>query len=118
MCKTGKLPNVFSFSRIDVNVVSRPTRDRAILDAGRKAHHPDFEMPIVKGHADAEVVQVSAEHCRLQLEGESQNLRIGDKIELIPGYADFTTVMHDNFYGFRQERLEIVWPILGRGKLQ
>ena len=99
-------------------VVSRPTKDRAIVDAGRKAHHPDFQMPIVKGHPDAEVVQVSAEHCRLQLSGESQNLRIGDKVELIPGYADFTTVMHDCFYGFRDDRLEVVWPILGRGKLQ
>lgn len=99
-------------------VVSRPEKSRAILDAGRKSQFPDFVMPEVKGHADAECVRVSAEHCELKLEGESQNLKIGDKIELIPGYADFTTVMHDNFYGFRGDRLETVWPILGRGKLQ
>ena len=47
----------------------------------------------------------------------SQNLAIGDKIEIVPGYADFTTVMHDQFYGFRGDRVEVVWPILGRGKL-
>ena len=99
-------------------VVSRPTRDRAILDAGRKSHHPDFQMPVVKHFPDAECVRVSAEHCELELSGESQNLKIGDKIELVPGYADFTTVMHDQFYGFRDDRLEVVWPILGRGKLQ
>jgi len=61
---------------------------------------------------------VSAEHCSLELSGESQNLKIGDKIELIPGYADFTTILHEEFYGFRGDRLEVVWPILGRGKLQ
>jgi D-serine deaminase-like pyridoxal phosphate-dependent protein len=99
-------------------VVSRPEKTRAILDAGRKSQFPDFVMPEVKGRPDAECVRVSAEHCELKLSGESQDLKIGDKIELIPGYADFTTVMHDSFYGFRGERLEVVWPILGRGKIQ
>jgi len=99
-------------------VVSRPEKTRAVLDAGRKSHHPDFQMPLVKGHPDAQAVQVSAEHCSLELSGESQNLKIGDKIELIPGYADFTTILHEEFYGFRGDRLEVVWPILGRGKLQ
>ena len=99
-------------------VVSRPTRERAVLDAGRKSHFPDFQMPPVKNCPGAEVVRVSAEHCELKLSGEAQNLRIGDKVELIPGYADFTTVLHDEFYGFRGERLEVVWPIQARGKLQ
>lgn len=99
-------------------VVSRPALDRAVLDSGRKTIYPDAEKPIVKGHPGATVAAVSAEHCQLTLEGESQNLKIGDKVELIVGYADFTTVMHDNFYGFRNEHLEVIWPILGRGKLQ
>lgn len=99
-------------------VVSRPTLDRAVLDSGRKTLHPDFHLPVVKGHPDAEAVRLSAEHCELKLGPESQNLKIGDKVELVPGYADFTTVLHDNFYGFRGNRLEVVWPILGRGKIQ
>lgn len=99
-------------------VVSRPQLDKAIVDSGRKTLHPDFQMPVPKHYPDAEVVRVSAEHCELKLGGESRNLKIGDKIELVPGYADFTTVLHDEFYGFRKERLEVVWPILGRGKLQ
>ena len=99
-------------------VVSRPTLERAILDSGRKTVHPDAQMPLVKAHADAEVVRLSAEHCELRLGPQSQDLKIGDKIELIVGYADFTTVLHDNFYGFRNDRLEVVWPIQGRGKLQ
>ena len=48
----------------------------------------------------------------------SYMVKIGDKVEIIVGYADFTTVMHDHFYGFRNEQLEVIWPILGRGKLQ
>lgn len=99
-------------------VVSRPTLDRAVLDSGRKTLNPDVQLPIVKGWPDASVKRLSAEHCELTLGPQSQNLKIGDKVELIVGYADFTTPLHDHFYGFRGERLEVVWPILGRGKLQ
>jgi D-serine deaminase-like pyridoxal phosphate-dependent protein len=99
-------------------VVSRPVKDRAILDSGRKTVNPDVHLPLVKGHPDAEVTQLSAEHCAVKLGPQSQDLKIGDKVELIVGYADFTTVLHDSFYGFRGDRLEVVWPIQGRGKLQ
>ena len=76
--------------------------------------------PLVKGFStdEAEAVRLSAEHCELKLNGRARDLKIGDKVELIVGYADFTTVLHDEFYGFRNDRLELVWPILGRGKLQ
>ena len=99
-------------------VVSRPTLDRAVLDSGRKTLNPDVQLPIVKHWPDATVTRLSAEHCELNLGAQSQNLKIGDKVELIVGYADFTTPLHDHFYGFRGNRLEVVWPILGRGKLQ
>ncbi len=99
-------------------VVSRPALDRAILDCGRKSQNPDIYKPLVKGYPDAEVTQTSAEHCALKLNGESRNLKIGDKIELIVGYADFTSILHENFYGFRGDRLEVIWPIQGRGKIQ
>jgi D-serine deaminase-like pyridoxal phosphate-dependent protein len=99
-------------------VVSRPTLERAILDAGRKTLNPDIAMPVLAGFDDAQVKKLSAEHCELKLGPNSQNLKIGDKVELVVGYGDFTTVLHDEFYGFRNERLEVVWPILARGKLQ
>ena len=99
-------------------VVSRPTLDRAVLDSGRKTLNPDVQLPIVKGWPDAQIKRLSAEHCELTLGPQSQDLKIGDKVELFVGYADFTTPLHDHFYGFRGNRLEVVWPILGRGKLQ
>jgi len=98
-------------------VVSRPSLDRAVLDCGRKTQYPDLETPIVKDHPDAVVTHVSAEHCQLQVDGPSRDLKIGDKVELVVGYADFTTVLHDSFYGFRNDILETIWPIAGRGRL-
>ncbi len=99
-------------------VVSRPTRAKAVLDAGRKTMSPEQGMPIVHGHEDAKVTRLSAEHCELELGAASQGLKIGDKIELVVGYGDYTSVLHDEFHGFRGDNLEVVWPILGRGKLQ
>ncbi|MCX7420547.1 MAG: DSD1 family PLP-dependent enzyme [Planctomycetia bacterium] len=99
-------------------VVSRPTLDRAVLDSGRKTLNPDTQSPLVKNWPDAQIKRMSAEHCELTLGPLSQNLKIGDKVELIVGYADFTTPLHDYFYGFRGDRLEVIWPIAGRGKLQ
>jgi D-serine deaminase-like pyridoxal phosphate-dependent protein len=75
-------------------------------------------MPSVKDHPDAVVNALSAEHCQVKLSGPAQDLKIGDKVELRVPYSDFTTVLHDQFLGFRNGTLETVWPILGRGKLQ
>jgi len=99
-------------------VISRPHLHRAVLDAGRKTINPDLQLPSVCGYPDVAVKSLSAEHCTLELGPESQNLRIGDRVELIVGYADLTTAMHDDFYVFRGDRLEAIWPIQGRGRLQ
>ena len=98
-------------------VVSRPAFDRAVLDAGRKAITADFHRPLVKNQDDARVVMHSAEHIVLELGPKSRELRIGDQVELIVGYSDMTTMLHEDLLGFRDDRLETVWPILARGKL-
>lgn len=98
-------------------IVSRPTPGRAIIDAGRKTMHGDFEPPQVVGRDDLRIVRLSAEHGELALDPSAQHLTIGDRLELVPGYADLTTVLHDQFYCFRGGRLVDIWPIEARGKL-
>ncbi|GIX04403.1 MAG: alanine racemase [Planctomycetaceae bacterium] len=96
-------------------ITSRPEKQRAIIDAGRKAINAEIYWPEVKGVPGAKVASLSAEHGILELHGEAQNLRIGDRLELWVGYADFTTAWHAAFYGIRQGRIEAVWPIVARG---
>jgi len=98
-------------------VVSRPSPELAVLDAGVKTVNILEHPPLAIGEG-IEVGTLHAEHCELHLSGPATELRIGDKVELIPGYSDLTTLLHDQFHGFRGDRLEVVWPILGRGKLQ
>lgn len=99
-------------------VVGRPAPDRAVIDAGRKTLNREVFNPIVAGRDDMEIVRLSAEHGELKLAPSAQDLKIGDRLQLIPGYGDLTTCLHDVFYGFRNGTLEVIWPIVGRGKVQ
>jgi D-serine deaminase-like pyridoxal phosphate-dependent protein len=99
-------------------VVGRPAPDRAIIDAGKKSHNQEVHKPLVAGRDDIAFEHLSAEHGKLKLAPSAQDLRIGDRLELIPGYSDLTTVLHDRFYAFRKGRLEAIWPLEGRGRVQ
>jgi len=97
-------------------VTSRPTSDRAILDAGRKTMNQEIHVPGIRNRPGVEVESLSAEHGVLKLTSNSE-LSIGERIEIIPGYVDFTTVLHNFFFGIRGGRLEVIWPLEGRGRL-
>lgn len=96
-------------------VVSRPSLERAIVDAGRKSIAADPHGPSMPDFPGSEVSHLSAEHGWLTLDGEARNLRIGDKIRLRVGYSDFTTMLHSEFIGLRDEHVERIIPIEGRG---
>ena len=99
-------------------VVGRPTLDRAIIDSGKKTLHVEYEPAVVVGRNDMKVARLSAEHGELELSGDAQNIRIGDRLELVPGYADMTCVLHDYFYVFQNDTLVDIWPLEARGLLQ
>lgn len=99
-------------------IVGRPSASRAIIDAGKKTMDGNTHPPLVLGRDDIRVESLSAEHGTLHLDSTAQSLKIGDRLEFIPGYSDMTCVMHDHFLGFRQDRLEVVWPLEGRGRIQ
>jgi D-serine deaminase-like pyridoxal phosphate-dependent protein len=101
---------------IIATVTSRPAPDRAVMDAGRKTMNQELHVPAVRGRSDLAVQSLSAEHGVLTVT-EPPGPRIGERIELVPGYGDFTTVLHDRIYGFRRGRLEAVWPLDARGRL-
>jgi D-serine deaminase-like pyridoxal phosphate-dependent protein len=115
---TCQVPELQYALSVLTTVVSRPAPGRAIIDAGRKTLNKEVHMPLVSGRDDIRVASLSAEHGTLELDPGAQDLKIGQRLELIPGYADLTTILHDDYYCFRGGRLEAVWPIAARGKLQ
>jgi len=104
--------------RILATVVSCPAPDRAVIDAGRKTMGGQYGLPEVVGRAGLTLESINAEHGILSVKTPEHMPQIGDKIELIPGYSDMTVFLHNQMHGIRNGRVEIVWDILGRGKLQ
>ena len=103
---------------IVATVVSRPSPTRIIVDAGHKTMNGNMGSPRPLGLAGVTKVGLSAEHGTVLLEAPSDQPRVGDKLEFIVGYSDFTTYVHEEMYATRGNVVEQVWPILGRGKLR
>jgi D-serine deaminase-like pyridoxal phosphate-dependent protein len=49
-------------------------------------------------------------------QGPNSGVNVGDAFELIPPHADTTAKLHDNYYGIRNNRVEVVWSNCGRGR--
>ncbi len=49
------------------------------------------------------------------LEKPSREIKVGDVFELIPPHSDTTAKLYDRYYCIRNNKVEAVWPNLGRG---
>ena len=99
-------------------VTSRPEPTRIICDAGKKTMTGDAAMPEPIGLGALAGMALSAEHTIVTLAEPNTALRVGDKVEFVVGYTDTTLNLHDELVGIRKGKVEIVWSILGRGKLK
>ncbi len=101
-----------------VTVMSAPTEDRALVDAGLKALAMDSGPPVVAGMPEIEFGRASDEHGILDISKTNHPVRLGDKLKLIPGHCDPTINMYDWYVGYRGDRVEALWPIVARGMLR
>jgi len=111
----GIVPDFDCAIGILASVISRPTSDRAVVDAGMKSATTEFGLPLVKGIEGVKVMKLNEEHGILRL-GEGTRLSLGDKIELIPAHGCTTINLHDRMYALRDGAVESVWGIAARGK--
>jgi D-serine deaminase-like pyridoxal phosphate-dependent protein len=96
-------------------VMSHPAGDRAVVDAGLKAFSVDAGLPAVWGVPGAEVQRASDEHGVLLLRDPRTEIRVGQKLRLVPGHCDPTVNLYDWYVGVRGNRVEALWPITARG---
>ena len=97
-------------------VLSHPTANRAVVDAGLKASSVDSGMPVVWQRSDAKYLKASDEHGVLELAPDS-TLRLGDYLLLVPGHCDPTVNLYDELIAIRGDRVEAIWPVAARGAL-
>ncbi|MFT2213985.1 D-TA family PLP-dependent enzyme [Rhizobium giardinii] len=101
-------------------VVSVPAANRAIIDAGSKTLTSDLLGLSGYGHVlgrdDISIDQLSEEHGRLVSEGPI-NLKVGDKLRIVPNHACVVTNMVDAVNVVEHGEISAVWPVVARGRI-
>jgi D-serine deaminase-like pyridoxal phosphate-dependent protein len=95
-------------------VISR-SETRAVADAGLKSLSGEKGLPILHDLVGAEVIGLSDEHSVIAMGPGGAQLRLGDRLRLIPGHCDPTVNLHDWILGIRAGRVEEIWPVSARG---
>ena len=98
-------------------VMSVPTSERAIVDAGLKALAFDSGPPLVHVARGLTYERASDEHGVIRVDPGAPPPALGDRIWLIPGHCDPTVNLYDWIVGMRGERVECLWPVAARGAL-
>lgn len=97
------------------SIMSHPASNRAVCDAGHKAHAVDSGLPMIFERPDLTYTRASDEHGTISAPRGA--LTINERLKLAPGHCDPTCNLHDWFVGVRNGRVEALWPITARGKL-
>jgi D-serine deaminase-like pyridoxal phosphate-dependent protein len=92
-------------------VISRP-HDRVILDAGSKSMGAPALASIV-GH-ELPNFRFDEEHGIFDASAGT-SLRVGDVVELVPGYAPATVNWYDAYHVVEGDEVVDVWPVIPRG---
>jgi len=98
--------------------VTSSTGDSAVVDCGRKSIGIDRAVPELIGEAakikfDHGEYAIHEEHVVLTLR-ESSALKVGDRVELVPGYSPTTVNLYDIYYVVEDDVVIDVWPIEAR----
>ena len=105
--------------RIFTTVVSRPTKDRGILDAGSKTLSSDLHgldgYGYICEYPDAKIYEVTEEHGHVDFSACARKPEIGERLSVIPNHCCVVTNLFDEFVGARSGQVEVKWPIAARG---
>jgi 3-hydroxy-D-aspartate aldolase len=98
-------------------VVSVPTADRAIVDAGLKAFSTDKPFPPEAVERPGLAYEFAGdEHGRLVIRDPDRPVQLGERIEFFPPHCDPTFNLYDRIHAVRGREVEAVWEIAARGR--
>ncbi len=118
--KTGGDYDAFEMAlTVLTTVISVPSAEMAMIDAGLKAFSTD--KPFVPEAVEWPGIEYSwagDEHGRLTVTQPGRLPGLGERIEFFPPHCDPTVNLYDRFYAMRGDKVESVWEIAGRGRSQ
>ena len=106
---------------VHATVVSRPTADRAVLDAGSKAltsdPGPDPGFGLMLEAPNSVILKLNEEHAYVALAREDQ-LELGQRVRVVPNHACVVVNLFDELVVTRRGRPETTWRVDARGRSQ
>src|SRR6266508_440575 len=107
--------------RIITTVVSRPTADRGILDAGSKTLSTDLHglegYGYICEYLEAKIYMLTEEHGHVDFSACARKPEIGERVSIIPNHCCMVTNLFDEFIGARGDEVEVTWQIEARGSV-
>ncbi|KAH6870569.1 hypothetical protein BKA58DRAFT_385318 [Alternaria rosae] len=99
-------------------VLSKQGPNIITIDAGLKSLTTDSGLAECKTPGYTYGV-LGDEHGSLAWEeGKGKELKIGDRVEMVPSHIDPTVNLHDVYYAYRKGVIEEIWPVDSRGCVQ
>lgn len=104
--------------RIFATVVSRPTLDRGILDAGSKTLSSDLHgldgYGSICEYPEAKIYALSEEHGHVDFSACARKPEIGERVSIIPNHCCTVTSLFDEIVGARDNQVNITWQVAAR----
>jgi D-serine deaminase-like pyridoxal phosphate-dependent protein len=108
--------------QVFTTVVSRPTADRAVLDAGSKALSSDASSVEGAGygflpqHPSSRIERLWEEHAVVNVGEDDRHIEVGDVVGVIPNHVCAVVNLFDSWYGARGGRVESCFRVAARGR--
>ena len=108
--------------KIVATVVSRPTGDRAIIDAGSKTLSSDLmgftDHGYILEYPDARIAKLSEEHGHVDLSQSAAKPKIGERVTIVPNHACVVSNLFDAVAAVSNGRFERRIAIAARGQVR
>jgi D-serine deaminase-like pyridoxal phosphate-dependent protein len=103
-------------------VVSRPTPERGVLDAGSKALSSasmgEEGYGLILEYPAAKVYSLSEEHGVVDFTECVERPEVGERVTVLPNHVCEVSNLFNEVVGLRGDQVEVVWPVACRGALQ
>jgi len=119
----GSVPLEDCALRILATVVSRPTPERAIVDAGSKTLTSDLAVGatghgLLVEHPEAEVYKLNEEHGHVDVSRCARPPEVGERVTIVPNHACTAANLHDEVVMHRGGEIVETLRIAARGKVR
>jgi D-serine deaminase-like pyridoxal phosphate-dependent protein len=108
---------------LHATVISRPTEDRAVIDAGTKSLTSDLVASsvgegygLILGYPDAVIERLNEEHGVIDLSRCREKPALGERVRIVPNHVCVVSNLHDEVVMSRDGRVVDTWRVAARGK--